>query len=177
MAAEVMRKGGVIAYATEGVIGLGCDPANDFALLRLLDIKQRPYQKGLILIASEVAQLEPWVDFSMVDDLNSLLNSWPGPETWIVPKHPGISRLVSGTHSSIAVRVTEHPQVIKLCDSFGGAIISTSANLAGHPTKTSLFEVRQQLGNRVDHYLGGEVLEPGKPSRIRDAITGKTLRA
>ena len=86
-AVTALRKGGVIAYPTEGVWGLGCDPRDEAAVLRLLALKQRAVDKGLILIASDEAQLADFVDMSPLDAATRevVRASWPGPNTWIVP--------------------------------------------------------------------------------------------
>lgn len=175
-AAQILAQGGVIAYPTESVIGFGCDPLNEQAITRLLAIKKRPYEKGLILIASELEQLEPYVNFSALTTLETIKASWPGPETWIVPKHEHVSPLISGAHNSIAVRVSAHPDVQALCDAFGGAIISTSANITGKRMYRDILSVRLRFKRQIDYYLPGTVQGLTKPTRIRDALTGATLR-
>ena len=177
MAARALANGGVIAYPTESVIGLGCDPDNEQAILKLLDIKRRPYQKGLILIASQMKQLEPYVEFANLDTFETIAASWPGPETWIVPKSSSVSPLVYGTHNSIAVRVSAHPGVRALCDAFGGAIISTSANLTGKRMHQELLAVKLRFKQQLDYYLPGKVSGLSAPTRIRHALTGETLRS
>ncbi len=86
-AVDALRKGCVIAYPTEGVFGLGCDPDNQTAMLRLLAIKQRPVEKGVILIAASYAQLRPYVDETQLtaEQLTQVLASWPAPLTWVMP--------------------------------------------------------------------------------------------
>ncbi|PWI31832.1 threonylcarbamoyl-AMP synthase [Vibrio albus] len=173
-----LQNGQVIAYPTEGVFGVGCDPDNAEAITRLLTIKQRPADKGLILIAASYEQLLPYIDESLLTDAQMLTvkNSWPGPVTWIMPVSERVGSLVSGQFDSVAVRVTDHPLVQKLCRAYGKPITSTSANLSGYPPCKTTAEVEQQLGNSDVVILAGSTGGRDNPSEIRDARTGKILR-
>ncbi|MGB5495457.1 MAG: Sua5/YciO/YrdC/YwlC family protein, partial [Sedimenticolaceae bacterium] len=108
-AARVLRAGGVVAYPTEAVFGLGCDPLNRSAVLRLLAIKQRPMDKGLILIANRLEQLLPFLRPLDPKVEQRLQETWPGPVTWLLPAHPAAPRWLRGRHTKLAVRVTAHP--------------------------------------------------------------------
>nr|MDQ2696242.1 Sua5/YciO/YrdC/YwlC family protein [Pseudomonadota bacterium] len=121
-AARILRQGGVIAYPTEAVYGLGCDPRNRRAVQRLLEIKRRPPAKGLILIAADLAQLEPFIDPLPPDRRRLLDAAWPGPVTWLVPARRAPVWL-RGNHPTLAVRVTAHPLAAALCRAFGGAVV------------------------------------------------------
>jgi len=176
-AAETLRRGGIIAYPTEAVYGLGCDPANEEALARLLKLKQRPAAKGLILIGGEYFQLSPWIESLPDARRKEILASWPGPTTWLVPARPHVSRLLRGEHSTLAVRVTAHPLVQALCRAFGGAIVSTSANPAGAEPFRALEPLREHFQEQIDYYLSGALGGRDRPSTIRDALTGKVIRA
>jgi len=175
-ARDVIWGGGVIAYPTEAVFGLGCDPLNARAVARIFAIKQRDAAKGLILIASGIVQLEP---FMQLDDTmrKALLKTWPGPVTWVVPAAPGVPEYLSGGRDTLAVRVTAHPVARALCETTGLALISTSANLSGHSPLRSPPAVRRLLGNKVDYVVPGAVGGLKKPTEIRDARTGQVLRA
>lgn len=177
-AAQVLRAGGVIAYATEAVFGLGCDPQNARALQKLLAIKQRAAAKGLILIAGDEQQLHPYLDLTKMTEAmwQPVRSSWPGPVTWILPANQTVSPLLRGEHDSLAVRVTAHPQVRALCDAADGAIVSTSANLSNQPPAKSVAEVSAQFSDSLDLILIGETGGAVKPSEIRDALTGKIIR-
>lgn len=170
--------GEVIAYPTESVFGVGCDPDNSKAVDKLLKLKQRPAEKGLILIAASYAQLAPYIDESQLtpEQLVRVKQSWPGPVTWIVPRSERVSDWVSGQHQSIAVRVTDHPLVQKMCHAFGKPITSTSANLSGQPPCTTSTEVYQQFGSDSISVLDGPTGGREKPSEIRDARTLQVLR-
>lgn len=177
-AVDALQAGGLIIYPTEAVFGLGCDPQNSNAVQRLLDLKQRPAHKGLIIIASEKTQLAPYVAEDIDEkDWQKALASWPGPVTWLFPCRPGLSELVRGEHDTIAVRISDHPVVKALCDAFDGAMISTSANLAGEPAVKLITDLNSDLRDRVDVVIDAEVGGSNKPSEIRDLITDKIIRA
>lgn len=171
-----LHAGGVVAYPTEAVYGLGCDPDNAAAVQRLLDLKQRSVDKGLILIAADEAQLECYVDLGDVTMAARVRASWPGPVTWLLPVRPGVPAWLRGAHTTLAVRVTDHPLAAALCRAFGGALVSTSANLSGQPALRDAAAVGAAFGETLDAILVGEVGGRERPSEIRDAATGEVLR-
>lgn len=175
---QALRDGDVIAYPTEGVFGVGCDPDNPQAIEKLLTLKQRPVEKGLILIAASYQQLLPYIDESQLsaEQLATIHATWPGPVTWVMPASQKVSSWVSGQFDSIAVRVTDHPLVQELCSAFGKPLTSTSANLTGLPPCMTTEQVEQQLGEHLPAILRGETGGRNKPSEIRDAKTGQILR-
>lgn len=173
-----LRRGGVIAYPTEAVWGLGCDPRDEAATLRLLALKQREVEKGLILIAAGEAQLAPFIDMAALGaaQRDAVRASWPGPHTWIVPASSNAPRWITGAHAGIAVRVSAHPVVVDLCEAFGGAVVSTSANRAGEPAAHAIDELDPRIVESVDAVAGGETGGLQRPTDIRDARTGTVLR-
>ena len=177
-AIAALRNRGVIAYPTEGVWGLGCDPSDEAATLRLLALKQREVGKGLILIASNVTQLAPFVDMAALDDAarDAVAASWPGPNTWIVPASPDAPAWITGDHDGIAVRVSAHPVVVALCDAFGGALVSTSANIATFPSPRARAELDPRIVSGVDAIAPGETGGLLQATPIRDARDGRSLR-
>ncbi|KLJ00104.1 Sua5/YciO/YrdC/YwlC family protein [Luteimonas sp. FCS-9] len=177
-AAAVLARGGVVAYPTEGVWGLGCDPFDAGAVHRLLDIKRRPVDKGVILVAGTPAQLAGIVDWAGLDagHRDAVLGSWPGPNTWIVPALPTVPGWLTGAHAGIAVRVSAHPGVVALCAAFGGPLVSTSANLSGEPAVHAADALDPRLLARIDGVAAGETGARREPSTIRDAATGRVLR-
>ena len=177
-AADRLRKGAVVAYPTEGVWGLGCDPRDEAAVLRLLAIKQRPVDKGLILIAANLEQLRPFLDLDALpaDRRAAVLASWPGPHTWVMPARTAAPRWITGAHAGIAVRVSAHPPVVALCTAFGGALVSTSANLAGQPAVQWRDGLDPALLSRIDGALAGETGGLQRATPIRDALTSESLR-
>ena len=175
-AARILRRGGVIAYPTEAVYGLGCDPWNRAAVYRLLAIKQREVAKGLILIASDVGQLAPFVAALPAARMAEIMASWPGPNTWLLPARATTPVWLTGRFETLAVRVTAHPLAAALCLVYGGAIVSTSANRADRPPARTAFRVRTTLGRELDHLLVGPCRGADRPSVIRDGATGRVLR-
>ncbi|MGO3127439.1 MAG: Sua5/YciO/YrdC/YwlC family protein [Luteimonas sp.] len=178
-AAALIARGGVVAYPTEGVWGLGCDPFDRDAVTRLLDIKQRPVDKGVILIAGALAQLDAIVDWTRLPDAarERVTGSWPGPNTWVVPARADMHAWITGAHDSVAVRLTAHADVVALCAAFGGALVSTSANLTGEPAVADRDALDVRLLARIDGLLDGRTGGRTGPSTIRDALTGDVFRA
>ncbi len=176
-AAQVLAAGGLIAYPTEAVFGLGCDPRNEAAVLRLLEVKGRPIHKGLILIGADFAQLEPFVTEVEPEPMARVRASWPGPFTWLLPARPDTPHWLRGEHSTLAVRVTAHPIAAALCRAWGGALVSTSANRSTQPPARTAMEVRLRLGGEIDYLVPGACGRSTSPSRIQDARTGALVRA
>ncbi len=176
MAAHIMHRGGVIAYPTEAVFGLGCDPLNRVAVDRLLSIKQRPAGKGLILIAAELSQLYPFILELDRKQRQRLEQSWPGAVTWTVPPRPGAAPWLRGNHDTLAVRVTAHPVAAALCRIFGGAIVSTSANPASRKPARSALATRRYFAAQLDFILHGAVGCNRNPSKICSLRDGRVLR-
>lgn len=175
-AVAALRAGGVIAYPTEGVWGLGCDPDNAEAVARLLRLKQRDPAKGLILVAASIEQFMPWLEGLPAELYASLAASWPGPHTWLVPDNGRSLALVRGGHDCVALRVSAHPGVIALCQAFGGPLISTSANRANEPAAMSATQVRAIFGDGLNAIVEGELGGLDRPSTICDLRTGQVLR-
>lgn len=171
-----LRRGGVIAYPTEAVWGLGCDPFHRTALTRLLALKQRDPAKGVILVAADMDQLAPWLEGLSDQQLDTLSASWPGPNTWLIPDNGHTPALVRGNHDRVALRVSDHPGVQALCRAFGGPLVSTSANHAGEPAAMSADQVRRILADQLDAILPGELGGRPRPSVIRDLLSGAILR-
>jgi len=176
LAARQMRQGGLLAYPTEAVWGLGCDPLNQQAVADLLALKGRSASKGLILLAADFGQVEPFLDIPSAEIRNRLTESWPGPVTWIVPAARKTPAWLKGKRGTLAVRVTAHPAASALCRAFGGAIISTSANRSGSRPARSLFKTRQYFTRFPLAFLPGKLGGLDKPTAIFDAISGVRLR-
>ena len=177
-AVAALRSGGVIAYPTEAVYGLGCDPANEDAFRRLFDLKQRPPTQGVLLIAADFAQVEKYIDLDRVPAaaLAHARATWPGPHTWVFPRAAGTPIWLAGAHAGIALRVTAHAQATQLCRAFGGALVSTSANRHGATPARSAADVRSAFGDELAYILDGPTGGLDRPTPIRDALTGAQLR-
>lgn len=175
-AVNAIRQGGIIAYPTEAVYGLGCDPRKLATIHRLLDLKQRAIGKGFILIAASFDQLQPFLGPVSQTVMNKVLATWPGPVTWLVPVADNVPPSVRGYHESIAVRVTAHPIAAALCRAADTALISTSANAPGEPPLRTAREVAAAFGSTIDYIVAGDVGGAGRPTEIRDALTGDIIR-
>ena len=175
-AVEHLRAGHVIAYPTEAVFGLGCDPANESAVRKLLLMKGRHESAGLVLIASGFSQLRRWI--AAVDEtlVEKAMQTWPGPVTWLFPRADDVPDYVAGYHDTIAVRITAHEPSHALCEAFGSALISTSANhTATEPARTAT-QVQEYFGSRLAGILAGELGDGEKSSEIRDLVSGNIIR-
>lgn len=175
-AVEHLQAGDVIAYPTEAVYGLGCDPFNESAVRKLLLMKGRHESAGLVLIASEFSQLKPWiadVDQSLID---KAMQTWPGPVTWLFPRAGGVPDFVAGRHDTVAVRITAHGPSRALCQALGSALISTSANRTTAKPARSASEVRDYFGTDLAGILTGDLGSGEKPSEIRDLVSGNIIR-
>jgi L-threonylcarbamoyladenylate synthase len=172
-AAQVIKDGGVVAYATEYCFGFGCDPRNRDAVLRLLRIKQRAVRKGVILLAGHVDQLARFVDALP----ETVLASWPGPHTWLVAPASATPHWITGAHPRVAVRVTAHAQAAALCLAAGTPLVSTSANRAGETPGRDYRDVVRRFGGELDFVVPGQVGDLAAPTPIRDSASGATIRA
>ncbi|WP_427980522.1 Sua5/YciO/YrdC/YwlC family protein [Agarivorans sp.] len=176
-AAAAISQGAVLAYPTESVYGLGCDPDSQQAVNRILQIKQRPVEKGLILLASELSQLLPYIDYAALSEQQRQLLVTPQarPTTWLVPISAATPPWICGQFSSVAVRLTAHPVVASLCQLIAKPLVSTSANLSGEPPAQSAEQAAQLAGVELvfDGPLGGAT----QTSQIKDISTGQVIRA
>ncbi len=175
-AVRALSAGGVIAYPTETVFGLGCDPLDGQAVERILELKQRPQEKGLILIGANLQQLLPYIDIQDQTQLSKLTQATPRPTTWICPLRSDVPRWLCGKHHSIAVRITTSATAQQLCQQLGSAIVSTSANPAGLTPARSLLTVRRYFGYHLDAAVSGLSSAKTAPSKIIDLISGKVIR-
>ncbi len=173
---ESVRRGEVVAYPTEAVFGLGCDPLSSDAVFSLLKLKKRGQHKGLILIASDFSQLSPYLKplpetvMSQINDVNQ------EPTTWLLPVQKSVPRWLTGGRETLAVRLVQHPLAKELCELAGMALVSTSANVSGcEPCKTA-YQTRLKFRALGVHTLGGRVGMSTKPSRIIDPLLNKQIR-
>ena len=175
-AARCIKKGCIVAYPTEAVFGLGCDPANPRAVAKLLALKNRPWQQGLILLAASLQQIEPWLQPLNDTHLRRLSKSWPGPTTWLLPAADACPNWLTGTNDTLAVRISAHPLVRSLCDILNAPVVSTSANRSGQQPARSVLDIRLRFGTRIDFVLPGTTGNQLRPSCIRDLASGEIIR-
>lgn len=175
-ARNIIYAGGIVAHPTEAVYGLACDPLNTQAVLRLATLKNRSLEKGLILVASSFEQLESYVE--VTDKIyKKIAATWPGPITWVLPAKPGISGILTGSHTTLAVRVSAHPVVQALCKECDQPLVSTSANVQSSPPARSALAVRRIFNQKVDLILHGTVDLSAMPTEIRNATTDEVIRS
>lgn len=172
-----LDKGGVIAYPTEAVFGLGCDPMNAQAVERLLLIKKRPVEKGLILVAANYKQLIPYIGELPTQIFDKIMNTWPGPVNWLLPANTAAPQYLRGAHFLQAVRVSSHPSIQALCSHFGGAIISTSANPSNRPPAKTALQARLRFKNQIDYVLNQPIGKQKQPCEIRNGINNEVIRS
>jgi L-threonylcarbamoyladenylate synthase len=169
--------GQIFAYPTEAVFGLGCDPDNQAAIMALLSLKQRPVNKGLILVAKTYSQLLPYVNDAAIPMYmrTEIFSSWPGPITWLLPKSKAAPHWLTGDSELIAVRVSQHPVIRDLCSRFAKPLVSTSANLAATEPARTVQQVREYFNDKV-LLIEGELGNAQLPSKIRHGFSGQTIR-
>ncbi|WP_461481002.1 L-threonylcarbamoyladenylate synthase [Porticoccus sp.] len=176
-AVSVLCRGGVIAYPTEAVWGLGCDPFNQQAVSRLLALKRRRREMGLIMIAASMEQFEPFLAGLPPVHRRQLQDSWPGPQTWLVPNNGRAPCWVSGGRDTLALRVTDHPVAAALCRAFGGPLVSTSANPHGRPPAGSRLKVELYFHGLIDVVVPGSLGGLPKPTPIKHLVSGELVRS
>ena len=173
-AAAIIKNGGLVAFPTETVYGLGADAFNDAAIARVFEVKERPFFDPRIVHIAEEAALEALVDFSRISEKSLLYlkklskEFWPGPLTLILPKLKGISALLSSGLDTIAVRLPAHEGALSLIKKSSGAIAAPSANKFGHLSPTNALHVEAQLGGAVDMILDGGAAKIGLESTVLD---------
>jgi len=170
-----LRRGGLIAYPTESCYGLGCDPRNPRALKRLIKLKGRDAAKGLLLIADHPKRLRAFMRPLSAADRARIQRSWPGPVSWVVPASAACSPLLTGGRTTLAIRVTAHPDAARLCRTLGMALVSTSANKTGKKPAQTAAQCRRMFGARV-RVIAGRIGQRRRPSTLIDLATGKILR-
>ncbi|VAW34577.1 Threonylcarbamoyl-AMP synthase [hydrothermal vent metagenome] len=176
LAVAAVRTGGIIAYPTESVFGLGCDPFNQQAVTQLLSLKQRPVNQGLILIASHIQQILSLIQPKQPQDLARALKTWPGHCTWIFPKSTLVPTWISGDYDTVAIRVSNHPVVVQLCKQLNHALVSTSANISNQNSLNSIKDIKATFGDKIQFYLDAPIGNEQKPSTICDAHSLKAIR-
>jgi L-threonylcarbamoyladenylate synthase len=171
-----LKSGALLAYPTEAVYGLGCDPLNEAAVLELLALKKRAITKGLILIAANFSQLDRYLDYN--ETIRQRIHT-PYEETitWLIPAQKWVPKWLTGHHQTLAVRVTHHPIAKTLCESFNAPIISTSANPSHLAPAQTAFQVRCYFPKATQlNIVAGKTGENKATSKIYNAFTGQQLR-
>ncbi len=171
-----LRKGGLVAYPTEAVFGLGCDPLNEGAVNKLLTLKERSWEKGLILIAANMKQLDLYVKRVPERITNKMLSSHDEAITWLLPAKESVPQWLKGASQSIAVRLVQHPLAKELCELAGSPLVSTSANKTGQAPLVSAEQVRVAFSAAGVFIIDGEVGSGKQTSQIIDPFSNKRFR-
>lgn len=170
-----LKRGGLIAYPTESCYGLGCDPRNRRAVLKILKLKQRPQRKGLILIAASYRQVARYLQPLTPDEQSKLQRDGAQAVTYLMPVHHSAPRWLRGRHDTLAVRLTAHPLAAQLCRSANSALVSTSANRSGQRPAKTYAQCRRLFGGTA-WVLPGRVGKRKKPSTIRAWADDRIIR-
>lgn len=175
--AKILARGGVVAYPTESVWGLGADPYSPQAVARLLQLKRRDVRMGVILIADKIERIEPMLTDISASQRKLLADSWPAAITWLVPANAYVPPWIKGASDSVALRVTAHPEAAALCDAFAGPLVSSSANPHSAQAAKHLFQVRRYFGNHLDGIVFGNTGGLKRPTEIRRLVDMRLVRA
>ncbi|MEE9447175.1 MAG: Sua5/YciO/YrdC/YwlC family protein, partial [Arenicellales bacterium] len=154
-AVDQLKNGGVLAYPAEACFGLGCDAQNEAAVMRILQLKKRSVEKGLIVIASSLKTLMLYIDWAALsaDQKNTIQSTWPGASTWLIPVSADCPTWLSGKHDTLAVRIPEYAPMRALCEQFDGVLVSTSANLQTQPALKTALACQQCFGDTLDYIV------------------------
>jgi len=165
---KILQKGGVIAFPTDTVYGLGADAFNSTAVERIYEIKNRPKNRQLPLLIADLERLVTLAD--PIPEIAWFLARWfwPGGLTLILPKADSLPSYLA-SEPTIAVRVPNHPVCLALIQHLGNPVIGTSANISGQPAALTADEVGQQLGEKIDFIINGGKCPGGKESTVVDA--------
>jgi len=165
-AAAILRRGGLVAFPTETVYGLGADALNSKAVCRIFEAKKRPRFDPLIVHVASPEQAA--VLWDRMDRAASLLikKFWPGPLTIVLPKSSIVPDIVTAGLSTVGVRMPDHPVALELIRALGRPIAAPSANLFGRTSPTTAADVREDLGNKVDWVLDGGPCRVGVESTV-----------
>jgi L-threonylcarbamoyladenylate synthase len=175
-AATVLQDEGVVAYPTEAVWGLGCDPWSEYAVQKILRLKRRSETKGLILIAHHIDQFSPFLQGLDAQHLKAIQIQHDKPITWLVPDNGTAPDWIVGEHETLALRITQHPVAAALCRQFSGPLVSTSANPKSLPAATTGLKVKSYFGRGIDYLSPGTIGQAPKASEIRNLLTSEVIR-
>lgn len=173
--AKIINDGGVVAYPTEAVFGLGCRADDEGAIQRVLQIKQRSPDKGMLLIAHELSQLDAYIE-PLSESQQLKIKSATIPTTWIVPALQTVSSLLTGQYKSLGIRIIQHQASKQLCQLLKQPLVSTSANISGQPPAYSLTDIGPELAGLIDAVFDAPTGGYEQPSRIIDITTNAVIR-
>ena len=172
---EIFLQNKAFAHPTEGVWGLGCNPFSKEAVENLFSLKKRPKEKGVIILAGHIDQLDRFLESLPEEKINTLFTKWPGPHTWLIPSTAITPIWLQGKSGSIAVRLSNHPTVRSITQELGSSICSTSANLSGNEPAKNPDEIKKVFGKDL-YIVEGALGKLKKPTPVQDLETGKWIR-
>jgi L-threonylcarbamoyladenylate synthase len=174
--AHAVSKGAVFGYPTDTIWGFGCHPLIASSVARILRIKDRSPDKGLILLSSKV---EYCLNYVALDSgqLEPLLRATDHPTTWLVPASMDCPAWIRGNYPTVAIRITSHPLLEFLCDRLQAPIVSTSANRSGKATVRNSVQMHKQFGAELDFIVSGFATGSNRPSEIKSLLDRTTIRS
>ena len=173
-AVEVLLNGGIVAYPTDTVYGLGANGLDPAAVRRVFEVKRRPLTMPVPLLVADLAMLRSVVEGLPEVALSLVERFLPGPLTLVLPRAPVVPEIVTAGAPSVAVRIPDHPVPVRLAAGIGAPLVGTSANRSGQPSPTTADEVRAQLGAEIDWVVDGDC--PGGVESTVVDLTDATLR-
>ena len=163
-AAHIIKHGGIIAYPTDTIYGLGCDPYNQHAVEQINRIKLRPANKQFILLAGNIKQIKPLILINQQQE--KLLSQKTEPTSWVVNASTAAPAWLIDEKNTLTIRISQHKDVKKLCHALGHAIISTSANPSGKTPAKNALKLHQYFHSSVDKIILSASTQTGKASKI-----------
>jgi len=172
---HALARGAVFGYPSDTIWGLGCHPLIAGSVERILQIKRRPISKGLILLSSRLEYCRAYLGVDTAK-LVPIARAGEQPTTWLVPASEFCPPWLRGEHPTIAIRITDHPLLQRLCDGIEAPVVSTSANRSGRSSARSRLQMQRQFGDELDFIVGGFTPGTGRPSEIKSLLDGATVR-
>jgi len=173
-AAHIIRLGGIIAYPTDTIYGLGCDPYNRQAVESINAIKQRPLDKQFILLASDIEQVRPLLQLD--DDQEKTIEQNTEPTSWVVKANQKTPAWLVDENNTITIRISKHANIERLCSILGHAIISTSANVSGKRPARNTLDLHKYFHHYVDKILASDQIQMTRPSKIIRLCDNEIIR-
>jgi len=167
-AAAVVRRGGIVLYPTDTVYGLGCSGLKADALARLFELKQRPPDRGVLLLIPELDWVERCARSVPADFFPLAEALWPGPVTFLLPASPRLPDLISGGAGKVGLRQPELPYLRSWLEAIGEPLVSTSANISGKPKPQSVEELTTLFWGRVDLFVEAAEIGEAQESTVVD---------
>lgn len=173
---HAVSRGAVFGYPTDTIWGFGCHPLIANSVSRILQIKNRSPDKGLILLSSRLEYCAAYLSADM-EQLKPIRLPSTRPTSWLVPASSFCPPWIRGNFPTVAIRITDHPLLQILCDRLEAPIVSTSANRAGKATVRNSLQLRKQFGDELDFIVTGFAPGSGRPSEIKSLSSGIIVRS